>query len=169
MITVEFLRTQLELNGRVLFNMLKNMNAQLYNWKPNAKAWSILEILCHLTDEEKEDFKVRMKYAIDKQQAPHMIDPVGWVTQRNYSAQDFDLKLQEFKAARNDSIAWLEDIEDSQFEHKWVHPKLGPLTAHHFAANWLAHDQLHIRQITRNKYNYIQQLSKNNCEYAGNW
>ena len=38
-----------------------------------------------------------------------------------------------------------------------------------FSPNWLAHDYLHIRQIIRLKFAYLQQLSKEDLSYAGNW
>ena len=38
-----------------------------------------------------------------------------------------------------------------------------------FLSNWLAHDYLHIKQITRYRYNYLEEKTAINLQYAGNW
>jgi hypothetical protein len=44
---------------------------------------------------------------------------------------------------------------------------VGAVEAKNLLASWLAHDLLHIRQITRLKYQY---LAKDYAiDYAGNW
>jgi len=43
------------------------------------------------------------------------------------------------------------------------------MTASMFFSNWLAHDYLHIRQITRLKYDYLKQLTNEDLSYAGTW
>jgi len=43
------------------------------------------------------------------------------------------------------------------------------MSAKFILANWLAHDYLHIRQITRLKYDYLQDIPNENLSYAGNW
>ncbi len=43
------------------------------------------------------------------------------------------------------------------------------MTAKMFLSNWLAHDYLHIRQITKLKYDYLKQLTNEDLNYAGNW
>ena len=35
-------------------------------WKPTPKDWSILEIACHLLDEEREDFRVRLRSTLEE-------------------------------------------------------------------------------------------------------
>jgi hypothetical protein len=36
-------------------------------------------------------------------------------------------------------------------------------------ANWLAHDYLHFRQITKLKYDYIKYRTGEDLAYAGTW
>jgi hypothetical protein len=36
-------------------------------------------------------------------------------------------------------------------------------------SNWLAHDYLHIRQINRYCYEMLQQNTRQNLKYAGDW
>lgn len=56
--------SQISLNHSVFAAMLKDISKDHYKWKPNEKAWSILEIACHLLDEEKEDFKTRLDHVL---------------------------------------------------------------------------------------------------------
>jgi hypothetical protein len=51
--------------------------------KPNAGSWSILEVVCHLYDEEREDFREHLDFILYRQSEEwHRIDPEGWVTER---------------------------------------------------------------------------------------
>ncbi len=46
---------------------------------------------------------------------------------------------------------------------------MGTITAGMFLYSWLAHDYLHIRQITKIKYDYLGITAPDNIAYAGNW
>src|SRR5574337_1438800 len=58
--------------------------------KPNPESWSLLEVTCHLYDEEREDFREHLDFILNRQNEEwHRIDPEGWVTERKYNVQDF--------------------------------------------------------------------------------
>ncbi len=58
--------------------------------KPSAELWSILEVVCHLYDEEREDFREHLDFILHRQNEEwHRIDTQGWVTQRKYNQQNF--------------------------------------------------------------------------------
>jgi len=64
-------------------------------FKPDPDSWSILEVVNHLLDEEKEDFRVRLDYTLhrpDEEWPP--IDPQGWVTAREYNERDLGESLR---------------------------------------------------------------------------
>lgn len=48
-------------------------------------------------------------------------------------------------------------------------PLLGDITAEMFLSSWLAHDYLHIKQITKLKYDYFKEVSGGKVAYAGEW
>ena len=55
-------------------------------WKPPSGAWSILEIVCHLADEEAEDFRQRVFSTLDDPDKPWPgIDPEAAATDRTYN------------------------------------------------------------------------------------
>ena len=150
--------------------IFKDVTPEAYRWKPSEDKWCLLEVICHLYDEEREDFRIRTKSTLETpEKALPMFDPVAWVTERNYIGQDYEYKLSQFLWERTQSINWLKSLENPNWQNAFQHPTLGPLTAHHFLSNWLAHDYLHIRQATKLKYDYLKVLTKNDLSYAGNW
>jgi len=161
---------QLEQNKVTFQELLRHVPDQAITWKPKPDKWCLLEVICHLRDEEVEDFRIRTQYVLeDPTKSLPKIDPVAWVTERNYVNQDFQAVLIEFLKRRTESIQWLRSLKNPSWENAYQHPKMGPLTAQFFLTNWLAHDYLHFRQITRLKYEYLDQKSAESLDYAGGW
>ncbi len=161
---------ELERNISVFKAHLEGLEGEIIRFKPDPEHWSILEILSHLYDEEVEDFRQRLDYMLHSPDIlPPPIDPVNWVNDRRYKDNDYDKKLKDFIQARADSIAWLESLENPQWDNEQVHRRLGLMTAQKYLENWLAHDLLHIRQITRVKYLFLKKEAKSSIDYAGTW
>lgn len=161
---------QLAQNRTVIFDLLKDATPEEYNWRPEGKKWCLLEIVCHLVDEEKEDFRTRVGHVLDKPNTdPPTFDPVAWVTERDYMAQDYDATLETFSEERIASVGWLESLLDPQWDNAYTHRVFGSMSAKLFLSNWLAHDLLHIRQIMKTKFLYLQHVSGQDLSYAGEW
>jgi len=94
---------------------------------------------------------------------------VGWVTNRKYMEQDFEVKIAAFLEEREKSIQWLNALSNPKWNNAYKHPKFGRMTAKMFLTNWLSHDYLHIRQITKLKYDYLKYVSGESLKYAGHW
>ncbi len=162
--------SELSRNREVFKELLSGLQEDVYLWKPMPDKWCLLEVVCHLFDEEREDFRARTKHVLETPDEPMPpFDPVALVTERAYLEQDFEAKLNAFLEERTWSVAWLESLEAPKWGNTYDHPKLGPLTAKMFLTNWLAHDHLHIRQITRIKFQHLKELSGEDLNYAGNW
>ncbi len=161
---------QLEKNIPVFKSLLEEVPEDLYRWKPAPDKWSLLEIVCHLYDEEREDFRTRVRLTLADPEKPlPTFNPVKWVTEREYSKQDYFHKLLSFLSERQNSVDWLKSLENLNWKNAYQHPKFGPMSALLFLNNWLAHDYLHIRQINKNKYLYLKEHVKTSLDYAGNW
>ena len=161
---------ELKRNRGVYLNLLSGMRPDEYNWKPEADQWSVLEILCHLYDEEREDFRKRLKHTLEHPELPFdPIDPEAWVKERAYAEQDFNRMLAAFLNERDLSLEWLQTLSSPAWENIHVHPKLGPISARMLFTNWLAHDYLHIRQMVRLKYRFLKAISGESLSYAGEW
>ncbi|MEO8085829.1 MAG: DinB family protein [Bacteroidota bacterium] len=162
--------SKLELNKDVFKSMFSGLSMEEILWKPLPEKWCLLEIVCHLYDEEREDFRARTKHALEiPEQAMPKIDPQGWVTQRKYLERDFDEMVTLFLNERDQSVKWLQSLQSPLWKNIYHHPTAGELSAEMFLSNWLAHDLLHFRQITYTKYQFLISNFNSRFDYAGNW
>jgi hypothetical protein len=167
---IEWTTRQLEANKLVYKEMLENICCDEYSWKPLPVKWCLLEMLCHLYDEEREDFRARVKHTLENPDQPlKPINPQGWIIGRKYMEQDYDKVLRDFLSERENSIHWLRSLKNPDWESYFTHPSLGKMSAMKFLANWLAHDYLHFRQITKLKFDYLKHMSGEDLSYAGDW
>ena len=157
-------------NQEIFKTLLSGLDKDDYLWKSAPEKWCLLEIICHLYDEEMEDFRARIKHVFTDPSIPlPPIAPADWVTERKYIEQNFSVMLDKFLAERERSLAWLQSLNNTPWENAYPHPKFGPMSAKMFLSNWLAHDYLHIRQIIKLKYDRLKEISGEELDYAGNW
>ena len=138
--------TELTRNKDVFSNLLTGLPKAQYLWKSNPEKWCLLEICCHLYDEEREDFRTRTKYVLETPDLPlPTFNPTKWVIERAYIQQDFYGMLAKFLTEREKSVEWLQSLNNPKWDNAYNHPKFGQMTAKMFLSNWLVHDYLHIR------------------------
>ena len=160
----------LKANRDVFSTILSKKSKHEYLWKPNETKWCLLEVVCHLYDEEREDFRARVKHTLETPEEPLiMFDQIAWVKDRKYIEQSYNHMVEKLLVERNNSITWLKSLKDPSWDNAYHHPKLGALSAEHFLANWLAHDFLHIRQIVGLQFLHLKQSTNNDLSYAGSW
>jgi hypothetical protein len=143
-------------------------------WKPADGAWSVVEVLHHLLDEEVEDFRQRLKLTLESpQQDWPPIDPEGWAVQGRYNDADPEKIIAQFVAERRASVTWLREkaasaASDWSIAH--VHPKYGAFRAGDLLAAWAAHDALHLRQIAKRLHQLAaRDAGEFSIIYAGEW
>ncbi|MCB9184115.1 MAG: DinB family protein [Flavobacteriales bacterium] len=161
---------QLDRHAAVFEALFHGLTAAEARWKPAPEKWGLLEVVCHLRDEEREDFRARVNHILSTPEAPMpAINPVEWVTSRRYAEQDLSAVLKDFLAERRASVAWLRGLNDAPWTQAYQHPKVGPVRAQLILVNWVAHDLLHIRQINALRYGWLQSVSTEPLDYAGTW
>ena len=138
--------------------------------KPDPEAWSSLEVVCHLYDEEREDFREHLDFILYRQNEEwHRIDPEGWVTERKYNQQNFTEMQEKFLAERQKSLDWLQELSGADWETTYT-SQFGSMRAGDMFTSWVAHDNLHIRQITELRRNRVERITKPyDIQYAGDW
>ena len=138
--------------------------------KPKDEAWSILEVICHLYDEEREDFREHLDFILHRQDEEwHQINPQGWVTERKYNEQDFIEIQTKFFAERKQSLEWLKNVPNTNWDIEYTSP-FGSIKAGEMFAAWVAHDNLHIRQLVELRRALIERITKPyDIQYAGDW
>jgi hypothetical protein len=165
-----YLLRQLQDNAGRIQALVAGTTQEEARWKPDAKSWSILEVVNHLYDEERQDFRVRLDIILhqpEKDWPP--INPEGWVLEREYNQRDLEASLEAFLAERKQSIAWLASLEAVDWETAQPTP-WGTMKAGDMFASWVTHDQLHMRQLVelhRARTEYAG--SPYNLDYAGTW
>lgn len=152
---------------RALLAGLSQEEAQV---KPGPDSWSMLEVVCHLYDEEREDFREHLDFILHRQDEEwHRIDPLGWVTERKYNEQDFQDMLEKFLAERARSLEWLRGLSNADWETTYT-SQFGSMKAGDMFACWVAHDNLHIRQLIELRRMRIESMCRPyDIEYAGDW
>lgn len=137
---------------------------------PSPETWSILEVVCHLYDIEREDFREHLDFILHRQNEEyHVIDPQAWVKERNYNQQNFIEMQDKFFSERRTSLEWLTSIANADWEVVYE-SKYGSVSAGEMFSCWVAHDNLHIRQLVELRRARIESITKPYpIQYAGDW
>ena len=162
---------RLDANRAVFPPLIGAVTEEQARWRPGPDKWSLLEVVCHLLDEEREDFRRRLDLTLRDPESPWPpIDPPAWVEQRRYRDRDLGASLAEFLAERDNSLAWLRSLADPAWENRYEHPLLGTIRAGDLLASWVGHDLLHIRQIIGLQWGWAASLAgPYDTKYAGEW
>jgi DinB family protein len=152
---------------RALLTGVSQEEAQV---EPTDESWSILEVVCHLYDIEREDFREHLDFILHRQDEEyHVIDPQAWVKERSYNEQDFVQMQEKFFAERRKSLAWLKELSDSDWDLTYT-SQYGSVCAGEMFSCWVAHDNLHLRQLVELRRFRIEIITKPYLlEYAGDW
>ena len=150
--------------------LLSGLSQEEARVKPNSDSWSILEVVCHLYDEEREDFREHLDFILHRQNEEwHAIDTEGWVTKRKYNEQNFAEIQEKFFVEREKSFAWLNGLLNPDWEKTYT-TEYRTISAGEMFASWIAHDNLHIRQLVELRRHRIENITKPcKLEYAGDW
>jgi hypothetical protein len=157
-------------NARRIRVLVENVSVKQARWKPDPDSWSILEVVNHLLDEEKLDFRVRLDITLRQSgEIWPAINPPLWVAERRYNEQNPGESLAGFLTAREDSLVWLRTLEppdwEASYETSW-----GSMRAGDLMASWVGHDLLHMRQLVELHWAYIMNAVRPySALYAGDW
>jgi hypothetical protein len=169
---MEFRTLYLELTNstEMIQSLLAGISAKEAQMKPSKGTWSILEVICHLYDEEREDFREHLDFILYRQHEDwHPIAPQAWVKLRKYNEQDFGKMKAKFFRERAKSLVWLKSLKNTDWDITYK-SKFGSMRAGDMFASWVAHDNLHIRQLVELRRWHIEQNTKPyKIRYAGEW
>lgn len=168
---IDYFSAQMAQNARRIQTLVEGVSDEQARWKPNPESWSILEVVNHLHDEEREDFRVRLDHILHKPDQPWPpIYPQEWVTERRYNERDLHESLTSFLRARQDTLAWLGTLGTPDWERTAPAPWGAPMSAGNMFAAMVAHDLLHLRQLVELHWAYTaEQFRPYQPGYAGDW
>ncbi len=131
----------------VLDALLKDLDAAAWRARPALAEWAPVEIVCHLRDEEVEDFGARIRVILDGGASFAPIDPERWATERRYLDDDGPRALAAFRERRAASLSSLVAIAPARLAAAVAHARTGQLSGLDLLAAWVEHDRLHLTQL----------------------
>jgi hypothetical protein len=140
-------RRELARFPHVLDALVSGLSLHRWRARPAPGEWAPLEIVCHLRDEEAEDFGARVRVVLDGGRRFAPIDPEGWARDRRYLEADPADALAAFRAHRAASLAMLAGASPTGLAAAGESPSGLRLTGLDVLAAWVAHDGLHLRQL----------------------
>jgi ribosomal 50S subunit-associated protein YjgA (DUF615 family) len=169
MIHIEAIIRQLAGSAETMRALVRNVSDEQAQWKPSPETWSIKEVMEHVYNEERIDFRKHLKEMLSDPPQPW-----GEFRQEEYvSVEGCRQALERFLSEREASIAWLKALESPDWDIKSRAP-FGPLSASivlsagDVLVSWVEHDLLHLRQMIRLLHAWHEkQASPYSVQYAG--
>ena len=148
----------------LLDHWLMGLSEPWLNTREREDAYSPLEVVAHLTDNEDVDWMPRLLRVLEYGESRPFIpyDRDGFRTR--FEDWPIDRLLPRFASLRRTNLDWLEGLNLSagDLERTGMHPGLGRVTVRQLLAGWVVHDLTHVSQIAR-------VLAKRYREDVGPW
>jgi hypothetical protein len=136
--------------------------------RPAPGEWAPVEIVCHLRDEETEDFGARVRVVTEGSRRFAPNDPERLAIERRYLDDDGPGALAAFHERRVDSLAFLAGLAPERLSGAAERPSGGALSGLDLLAAWVAHDRLHVAQLAATlARSWAEHWSPLRTEYAG--
>ncbi len=156
---------QLTVNAEAIRSLLQTVSPAQAAWKPDPQTWSMQEVIAHVYNEERIDFRKHLKEMFSSPPQPWS----KWSQAEQAPITSLAEGLEGFLRERRDSLAWLEALQspdwDIQVQTPWK-----PIRAGDVLVSWAAHDYLHIRQMNELLFAWnASQSAPYSVKYAGDW
>lgn len=131
----------------VLSGLAEQARGAVMKRRPEPNEWSLAEIFCHLRDTEQEVYQPRLRLLLEQDEpfiAARNTDE--WADQRGYREQDGLQALQDFTAARLQTLEIMRGLREIDWQRKARHAIFGPTHLGELVRFMAEHDRLHVRQ-----------------------
>jgi hypothetical protein len=128
----------------ILFEtLLRDVSAELLQWKPAPDRWSISEVLSHLADSERVlSERARRLVEEDSPALKAYEQPEGGYAQGSAAEH-----LARFTAMRHATLTFLKAVPAAAGSRTGLHSEIGTITLGEMLNEWASHDLGHLRQI----------------------
>jgi len=142
----EGVMAQLRGNIGALYGLLEQVETGFWHQRPIPTEWSLLQILCHLTEVEASDHRQRLK-RIWGEENPFLIasDPPG-PDIPNCAAEGFSV-AKSFVQERETTLRFLRSLPEQAWKRPARHSVFGLTTFIEMAYFTAQHDRLHLNQF----------------------
>jgi hypothetical protein len=131
----------------VLELLVADLDEATWRARPAPDEWAPIEIICHLRDEETEDFAARVGVILEGGARFARNDPERWPVERRYREADARDALAAFRARRAASVRLLAAVVPDRLLASADRPGAGRLSGLDLLAAWVTHDRLHLHQL----------------------
>jgi hypothetical protein len=171
MINMEEIVRHLTANAKAMCALAQNLSDEDASWKPTPETWSMQEVIEHIYNEERLDFRNHLKKMLNG-------PPLKWGggdSDAYLSVNGCRKTLESFLTERQASIAWLMVLKSPDWRVTFqmsfgAAGDVMTISAGDVLVSWVAHDYLHLRQMNELLYALNEkQASPNSVAYAGGW
>ncbi len=174
MIDMDEIIRRLAADAEAIRALLEPLSEEQAEWKPGPEIWSMKEVMIHVYNEERIDFRKHLKEMLAQPPRP-------WSAYRREELIDpptFQQALEDFLTERAVSIAWLKELQFAEQPPNWdisVEAHFGPeemlvMRAGDVLVSWVEHDFLHLRQMNEVLHAWnVHQSAPYSTRYAGGW
>ncbi|NQU29471.1 MAG: HAD hydrolase-like protein [Anaerolineae bacterium] len=132
----------------VLKEILSPLPKDEWSFSPSTEEWSVVEIVSHIRDIEREVNLPRIKaFLIDENPFIAAGDTDAWAVERGYAQQDGEAVLGDFLAARLETLDVVRALKEEDWLRSGRHAIFGPITLEEQLGFMAEHDRVHLRQI----------------------
>jgi hypothetical protein len=165
----EVLREELRANADRIAALVGNVASDQSRWRPSAGDWSVREVVAHLHDEERQDFRLFLPrlLALERPLPPGLAEqgdrPPG-------NERELEASLAGFLDQRARSVAWLETLGEQDWDTTGDLPWGAMMPAGDMLASWVVHDLLHTRQLVELLHAHVvREAAPFDPAHAGEW
>jgi len=120
-------------------------------FRPEENSWSIVEIICHLRDADREINIPRFKSILEVENLFITgIDTDSWVRERSYQMEECQTAVQDFLTYRSQLLALIHSLPEDLWDKVIRHSIFGPTKPGELMEFIAIHDQIHIKQVFEN-------------------
>lgn len=131
-----------------LKSILSALPADAWRDSPHPEEWSIVEIVSHLRDVEREVNLPRIQTFLAEENPFITADDTDvWAAERGYAEQDGETALRDFIAARMETLSALKNLTGEDWQRSGRHAIFGPINLEEQLGFMAEHDRVHLRQI----------------------
>jgi hypothetical protein len=171
MIDIAELIRRFSSNAQAIQALVTGISDEQAAWKPSPDAWCMKEVMEHVYNEERIDFRKHLREMFSS-------PPLAWdgIREEYVRVESCRQALDRFLVEREASIAWLKALDHPDWEVS-LQAAFGPggeevleFRAGDVLVSWVAHDYLHIRQMNELLFAWNErQGAPYSVRYAGGW